>query len=123
MTIKNAIIEGATITNDDHGIMTAWIFLDYGDGGHQGFGGYVLHLPKENKHYTIEGYCGHFLWRVMDVAGVTKWEHLKGKTIRVDLGGMEGTFGQTIEGIGHIVKDDWFYPAKDFEEARNATKS
>ena len=108
MTIKNAVIESAKITSDDHGCLSAWLMLDYGDCGHQGFGGYALYLPKSFSHHKMHSVAGHFIWRVMEVAGVTEWEKLKGKTIRVD------SEHVGIEGIGHIVKDDWFYPGKDF---------
>lgn len=108
--IRNAVIEKATITNDDHGMLSAWLSLDYGGSG-QGFGGYSLYLPANFTHHKIDdGYAGHFIWRCMEIAGVAEWGQLAGKTIRVRL---DRPFG-LIEGIGHIVKDDWFIPKVDF---------
>lgn len=87
--------------------MTAWIDLDYGGSG-QGFGGYALYLPKSFSHHKLESVAGHFLFRVMEVAGAERWDQLAGKTVRVraDHSG--------VEAIGHIVKDDWFCPKADF---------
>lgn len=106
---KNAVIQSATITTDDHGCLSAWVHLDYGGGG-QGFGGYVLYLPTSYVHHNPSGpnYAGHFIWRVMEVAGVTEWGKLPGMTVRViaDHG--------KVHAMGHIVKNDWFDPVKDF---------
>lgn len=112
LKVENAIIENAEIRNDDHGLLTAWVTLIYATGG-QGFGGYSLYLPKTFKHHSLESCAGHFIWRVMEIAEVTKWSELPGKTVRA-----RHNWG-TIWEIGHIIKDDWFCPERDFEKVRN----
>lgn len=110
--IKNAIIESASLDTGDRGFLTAWLYLDYGGSG-QGFGGYTLYLPKSYQHHGAPGnYAGHFIFRCMEIADVTEWSKLKGKTIRVKCDHSK------VHAIGHIVKDDWFWPTIDFEEMR-----
>jgi len=109
MEIKNAVIESATITSDDHGCLSAWLHLDYGGTG-QGFGGYALYVPKSFKHHDMKSVAGHFIYRAMEIAGVTKWTDLIGKTIRVK------AEHSGVKEIGHIVKDDWFNPSEDFKD-------
>ena len=114
--ITNAVIESATITNDDHGLLSAWLMLDYGGGG-QGFGGHCLYLPRTFEHHVDGGnYAGHFIWRVMEIAGVSEWGKLHGKTIRVK---KTDEWGQIIA-IGHIIKDDWFCPEEEFKRLPGA---
>ena len=110
LEVRNAVITSAEIRNDDHGLLTAWLHLEYDSGG-QGFGGLALYLPKSYTHHSIESYAGHWIWRVMEIAEVSKWSELKGKTIRVRHN------MSTIWEIGHIIKEDWFCPSIDFAGA------
>lgn len=114
---RNAIITSAIISNADHGILTAHVTLDYG-GACQGFGGYSLYLPKDFTHHAEQGNCcGHFIWRVMEVAGVSEWHQLKGKTVRAR------AEHSKVHAIGHIVKDDWFNPSEDFKRMESGGAS
>lgn len=106
--IKNAVIENVKVSSDD-GFLGIWLTLDYGGSG-QVFGGYALYLPKSYKHHELKSYAGHFMWRVMEIAGVTEWSNLCGKAIRVN-----GNHNGIVE-IGHIIKDDWFNPLLDFKK-------
>ena len=108
---KNAIIEKATITCGDRGLLDCWLTLDYGGAG-QGFGGYALYLPKSFDHHRLESVAGHHIYRIMEVAGVDSWDKLKGKTIRVKC------TWEHVSAIGHIVKDDWFCPEDDYRQLR-----
>lgn len=108
MEIKNARIKSVTITTEDHGCLSAWIHLDYGGSG-QGFGGYALYLPESYSNHSTKSLAGHFIYRVLEVTEVHKWEDLKGKTIRVkaDNGG--------VYAIGHILNDNWFCPEEEWK--------
>ena len=44
--VRNAIITNITLSTADHGCLSSFIHLDYGDSSGQGFGGYVLFAPK-----------------------------------------------------------------------------
>ena len=48
----------------------------------------------------------------MEVAGVSSWDKIPGKAVRVRLDG-EGP-GSLVQAIGHITKDIWFEPKKEF---------
>lgn len=109
--IENAIIESAIIESaKDYGLLTAWITLKF-EGSGQGFGGYSLYLPKSFSHHKLLSPAGHFIFRVMEIAGVSEWDQLNGKAVRV-----QHTHSE-VQAIGHIIKDDWFCPSADFEKA------
>ena len=116
---ENAIIKSVSISNGDHGCLSAWLHLEYDSGG-QGFGGYALFTPdRTDNHNEQFPAAGHFIWRCLEIAGVTEWDKIPGKTIRVKHGG----WGSTIEAIGHIIKEDWFDPKVDFEKMRQDKKA
>lgn len=105
----NAVITSVSLSNDDHGVLSSFVHLDYGGSG-QGFGGYSLYLPKDFTHSNNQrNYAGHWIWRVLEIAGVGDWSRLPGRTIRVRCEHSK------VHAIGHIVKDDWFYPSIDFK--------
>lgn len=113
---KNAIITGASLSNADHGVLSAWVHLSYGDSGGQGFGGFALYLPDSYKHHKKGSpYAGHFIWRVMEIADVSEWSQLTGKTVRVKADHSK------VYCIGHIVKNDWFNPEIEFKQIKEAT--
>lgn len=103
--IVNAKIVGTMLGIEDHGIMTSFLFLEWPGSG-IGFGGYSL---GGNSAVL-------FIRTILEVVGVEKWEDLKGKYVRVDLGGL----GQPAKGIGNILKDDWLYPKEFFSECEQA---
>lgn len=113
--IKNAVIENVSLDDAGRGLLTMYLQLSYGSGG-QGFGGFSLYLPKNFKHHEMKSYAGHFIWRCMEIAGVTDFYALKGKTIRVKAHQAE------VHSIGHIINDDWFCPKEDFEKGRDVVK-
>ena len=100
---KNAIIENIEIRIEDHGLLTAWLRLDYGDGGHQGFGGFAFY----NKNFENSDRAGKFIQSILRVAGVSKWEDLPGKAVRA-----RATL-TGVSAIGHILNDDWFTPSEE----------
>ncbi|MCP6727318.1 MAG: hypothetical protein KJI69_04915 [Patescibacteria group bacterium] len=94
--IKNAKIDNTMLGYEGHGILSFMIYLDYGGGACQGFGGYAL--GKEYTTFVIEG--------ILKTVGVEKWEDLPGKHIRVKL-----EDGRVVE-IGNVLEDKWFNPKK-----------
>lgn len=98
--IRNAIIEKVSLTIDGHGMLTAWLHLDYG-GARQDFGGHMLYAPK------LADNTGRFIWRCLETVGVTEWANLEGRGVRarVEAG--------LVAAIGHFIKDRWFEPGKE----------
>lgn len=107
---QNAIIESASITSSDRiDCLDVWLGLKYGGGGCQGFGGFALYLPKSSNNHNIMSVAGHHIYRIMEIAGVTEWDKLVGKTIRV-----QSSWSKVYK-IGHIIKDDWFCPEEEYK--------
>jgi hypothetical protein len=105
MEIRNATVEDVRIEIEDHGILTAWLFLDYGNCEHQGFGGYAF-----DRYDSVSGcrkgvaFGSEFILQCLKICDVFSWHHIKGKNIRVK------SEDGVIKEIGHITKDLWFNP-------------
>lgn len=113
METINARIKSTMIGYEDHGIMTAYLMLEY-DGCGQGFGGYGLDEPGldgGDRMPTI--YCGAFIQEVLKAVGVSKWEDLPGKIIRVK---KKDKWNGSILAVGNVIEDKWFYPENMKEE-------
>jgi hypothetical protein len=108
METRNAVITDASIGFADHGILTAFIRLDYG-GEVQVFGGCRFYSPKAG--ISGKNCAGYFIYRVLETAGVDRWEQLKGKAVRVRADHAH------VEAVGNIIKDVWFEPEKEFAGA------
>jgi len=106
---KNAVITHTMLGYEDHGILTAYLYLDYG-GSCQGFGGYALDRYVEGSRQSGRSerigtaYGCEFIIRILSVLGVDKWEKIPGTHCRVKAS------HEKAEAIGHILKDKWFDP-------------
>lgn len=112
MKIVNAKITNVSLEIEDHDIMTFWIYLEWNGGG-QGLGGYCLDRYDRVKKCRFGWGPGLTAIRhIMEVAGVKKWEDLKGKLIRAKIDSL-GSSRPPI--IGHIMDEKWF-DLKEFME-------
>jgi len=94
--IYNAKILSTQLYTEDHGIPTCWVDLDYG-GSQQSFGGHDLRHPDYGVKY---------LFGIMNALRVSCWEKLPGTYCRAEV--KDGL----VVGIGHIMENSWFHPAK-----------
>lgn len=102
----NAKIKSTMLGYEDHGILTCFLMLEQAGSG-QGFGGYRLDAPKD-----ANSYMGTFwLKRILETVGVSNWEDLPGKIVRVS-----GEDYGKIDGIGNVLEENWFYPEKEIQE-------
>lgn len=112
MEIENAKISSASITMEDHGCVTFWVYIEM-DCGSCDIGGYCIgHGYLGADHFDGDGLGIEAMARIMDTVGVDKWEDLKGKYIRV----VNEGWGKSINKIGNIIKDKWFDIDKFFKE-------
>ena len=110
--IENAKITNASISMEDHGCLTFFLTLK-GEGWGVNYGGYCIgHGYLGADRFASENGGGLVaMMNIMDVVGVSKWEDLVGKYVRVD----SVHTGSTITTIGNIIKDKWFNIKEFFE--------
>lgn len=104
--IENARIESVMLGYEDHGILTAYVFVKFANGG-CGFGGYAFDEWNKAKQRRVGcAFGSEWIINVLETVGVKKWEDLPGKPVRVEHEG----WGGTITRIGHFIDDRWFDP-------------
>ena len=105
--IKNARIESTMLGYEDHGILTCFLYLDYGGGGHQGFGGYAFDDYREEVRERVPvAFGAQFISSILKTVGATSWEKLPGQHLRVD------ATHDRVYRIGHLLREEWFDPAQ-----------
>lgn len=90
-----------THLGEDHGVLTAYLFVDYGEGGKQGIGGYSLdRYNRETEQRVGTAYGCEFIRRLMLACGVSTWEKLSGRTVYAICNRAEPAgFGHKVIGI------------------------
>lgn len=102
--IENAKIVRTSLGVEDHGIMTAYLHMEFACGG-QAFGGYALdQYNKTCKSRHGSDFGMEFVKQVLSVLEVTDWEKLPGTFCRI-----ERENGLIVR-IGHFMKENWFDP-------------
>lgn len=103
--IENAKITSTSISMADHGCLIISLNVE-GSGWGCNIGGWCNGV----------GHLGATLWKgngsaivammkIMNVVGVSTWDELKGKLIRVEI---PSPGACTISKIGNIIEDEWF---------------
>jgi len=104
--VENPQIESTMLGMEDHGILTFFLNLKFKGSG-QGFGAYAMDSFDLVKKRRIGSAFGtDCILQILDTVGVSKWEDLKDKYVRVKRDG--DSWGSKIVAIGHIVEDKWF---------------
>ncbi len=110
--IKNAIIKHVSLSMADHGCLTFYMNVEFGNCGCS-IGGYCIghgYLGAKKFDGCEKGLIA--MMRIMDTVGVERWEDLKGKYIRF----VDNGWGSTIDEIGNIIDDKWFNIREFFKE-------
>lgn len=107
MVYKNAIITSTKLGYIQHrGIMTFWIFLDYGGQG-QVFGGYCLDGYDDSTESRVQSVLtGDLVFNLLDTLGLDSWEDLKGTVVRAILD--EDSFSGKVLGLAHFIQNKEF---------------
>jgi len=99
--VMEAKIQSTMLGVEDHGIFTFVIELNYGGAG-QCAGHFALDAYNEKKDYR-PGWVGAIpmIRRLLEVVGVSSWEGLVGKKVRVRCK------YDRVKAIGNIKNNEW----------------
>lgn len=102
--ITNARITGTNFGIQEDGSMVFYLTLEAG-GKVYHVGGIALdHYDADTGCRVSFGRGMHAIRRVLEVAGVSRWEDLPGTFLRVE----ESAWGTMVFRIGNILEDRWF---------------
>ncbi len=116
--ITNGIIKNFSIRLDRGFCLSAWLFIEHEDGGTQGFGGFALGgVPDAacGDHANQPNLCAEWLVAVLRACELDDEADIRqvvGKAVRV-VRAHDGGWNADILGIGHIVKNDRWFHAKE----------
>ena len=102
--IENVEITRVNLSMADHGVFCLEMTL-IGDGWGTVYGGYVLgkgYLDAEKFSGSDKGI--EYIMRIMDTVGVSKFNDMVGKSIRV----ATKSWGDSVKIIGNLIRDKWF---------------
>lgn len=111
--IYNAQIKSANFGYCEHGILTFEIRLKAADGNYYLFGGYALDQPDKQtrkRFPTKDGF--ECLTETMKTVGVSNWNELQDKYVRIKVKDSSKGVFNNISAIGNLIEDKWF----DIEE-------
>jgi hypothetical protein len=107
--ILNARITDTMLGYEDHGILTFSIFLDCGRYS-TAFGGYCLDSYDNEKKCRIHSkYLGISIEKILKVAGVERWEDLKGKYVRLEREDKQLMAPNGSEKLIHVLDDRIYF--------------
>lgn len=114
MKIENAIIDSATLRFEYDGRFLCLNLRLKTQYKMRKFGGISLGNRFQKEFNCNAGdYAFWWIKRVFDIVDVNSFDELIGKPLRIEIDNND-----SISAIGHVIKDDWFCPKKDFEEAQ-----
>lgn len=93
LVTENATIAETFLGFEDHGIFTFTLEFRTGSGKRLPLGGYVSARPG----------LGATLGRVLRIGGVSSWEALRGRHVRVTF--VEATM--QLHAVGHLLENEW----------------
>lgn len=114
--IENAQIKSVDLSNDG-GIFSLAMALE-GNGWGVVYGGRVI-----GKSYDDEISCSEngieYILRIMDIVGVSRFNDMNGKYVRVAFKG----WGDSVEIIGNIIENKWFDQKAFFDNKKEGEKN
>lgn len=118
MTIENVKITSTFLGIEVHGYLTCCLTVE-GAGFGVTIGGYALDSYDKEKQKRIPTQQGfELINRILEVVGVSSWEELAGKHIRIE---RNSPFGRLTK-IGHLINDEWLDFKTFFEETTHEHK-